>query len=636
LSAAATKPAHQFALLVQRRFGPFFLTQFLAAANDTLLKFALTLLVSSGLSIDGLDAKVAGPLIGLMYLLPFVLISAVAGPWIDKVDKAWLIRRLKLLEMVVMGVAAWGFWSHQSECLLGAVMGLGVHGALFGPVKYAYLPERLHTRELMGGNGITLAGTYLAMLSGHLLGVALVDKGADGAVWVGGVCSLMALSGWVMSLAVPSAPSCVAQQAVSHNPLRELSRSVAEARRDPTLFQAMLGLGWMWFVAAFYLGQLAVLVRDVLGGGPSLAAMMMLVFGSGLLLASVFCEVMSRQNVEIGLVLIGALGMGSFGGDLYFATHDWARAAGDPVLDAAGFWARDGSWRILYDLFRLALGLGFFAAPLFAFIQWRVQPGHCARLMALGNLLNAVFMVAGLVLSALLLKAGLTLPQIFLVGALLNSAAVVHLFVKMPEALVRLAVLVAARFMYRVPFKGVEAWPLTGPALMVCNHVTVIDALFVSMLNPRPLLILGDPAMMSAKGMRWFFTRNPSAPLVSAAVDPQAYEHAVKCARQALDDGQLVCVFAEGRLTPDGQLQPFMDVVPTIIEQRHVPVFPLAMHNLWGSYFSRIEGEPMLKPFRRRISSRIGVVMGPAMAGPQATTEHLHAEVARLLAEPSP
>jgi 1-acyl-sn-glycerol-3-phosphate acyltransferase/MFS family permease len=629
-------PSNQFALLVQRRFGPFFLTQFLAAANDTLLKFALTLLVSAGLSIEGLDAKVAGPLIGMMYLLPFVLISLVAGPWIDKVDKAWLIRWLKLLEVLVMATAAWGFWAHQSECLLGSVMGLGVHGALFGPAKYAYLPEQLRTRELMGGNGITLAGTYLAMLFGNLLGVALVAKGADGAVWVGWACCLMAVAGWVISLGLPAAPSRVPNQVVSHNPLLELSRSLAEARRDPSLFQSLLGLGWMWFVAAFYLGQLPVLVRDVLGGDPSLGALMLMVFGSGLLIASVFCEVMSRQNVEIGLVLIGAMCMGSFGGDLYFATHDWVRTPGAPMLDAAGFWARHGSWRILYDLFRLALGLGFFAAPLFAFIQWRAQPGHCARLMALGNLINAVFLVGGMGVSASLLKLGLTLPQMFFVGALLNTVAVLYFFIKMPEGLARLAVLVTARFMYRMPVKGLDAWPLTGPALMVCNHGTVIDALFVSIPSPRPLLILGDPAMLSAKGMGWFFKRNPAVPLISAEIDPVAYECAVKRARQALDDGQLVCVFAEGKLTPDGKLQPFIDVVPSIIEQRRVPVFPVALHNLWGSYFSRIEGEPMRKPLRRGISSRLGIVMGAAIPGPEATTERLHAEVARLLAEPRP
>lgn len=631
------KPSNQAVLLGQRRFGPFFLTQFLTAANDNLLKFALTLLASAGLIMEGMPLKWAGPAIGMVFLLTFVLCSAVVGPWIDKQDKARLMRQLKLLEIGIMALAAMGLWSQQSWPLLLAVMGLGVQAACFGPAKYAYIPEQLRTRELMGGNGIALAGTYLAMLLGHVVGAALVDAGGQhSALWVGGVCLSLAVLGWVSALWIPPAPSQVPQLVLLRNPLAELARSVAAARRDPSLFQALIGLGWMWFIAAFYLTQLPILARDVLGAGPTVVAMLLAVFGLGLLIASLFAEIMARQHVEIGLVLIGAMGMGSFGGDLYFSTYDWPMVTGAPMLDVAAFWASEGSGRIMYDLFRLSLGLGLFAAPLFALIQWRAQPGQCARLMALGNLINALFLLVGVGVSVALLRAGLTLPQLFIVGAVFNSIAVLCFFVAMPESLVRLTVMSVTRFMYRVRARGHEAWPLKGPAVLVCNHVSLLDVMFVTMLSPRPLVVLGDPAMHGLKGLRWFFKRIPAMPLVHPDVDPEAHEAALAFARRALDEGQLVCVFPEGRITPDGQLQAFMDVLPAIVQQRAVPVFPAALYNLWGSYFSRIDGEPMRKPLRRGFYNLIGLRLGPALSGPQASTERLHAEVSQLLKEPKP
>lgn len=632
------KPAHQFAMLGQRRFGPFFLAQFLSSGNDNLLKFSLTLLVSMGWPVGGLGMplSLSGPLIGLLFLVPFVLCSVVIGPWVDRQDKAWLIRRLKGAELLLMALAAYGFWQAQAWALLGSVFGMGLYSACLGPAKFAYLPQVLRARELMGANGLVMAGQFAAMLLGHVVGLALLEQGTRGAMWIALVGVSASVLGWLVSLAMPAVPSPVADQAGAGNPLAELALSLEAARRDSTVFQALVGLGWMWFIGAFYLFQFPVLARDVLGGAPEVGVLLLAVFAGGLLVATLFCEIMSRRNVEIGLVLIGAMGMGSFGGDLYFSTHAWRLVAGAPALTVPEFWAHEGSGRLLYDLFRLSLGLGLFGMPLYAFIQWRAQPGQCARLMALGNVFSAVFLSAGCLVAGALLWMGLSLPHLFLAGAVLNTGAVIFFFAAMPEGLVRLAVMGVTRFFYLVRLRGEAQWPMQGAALMVCNHVTVIDVMFVAMLGPRQVLMLVDPAVLKTKGLGWFYRRIPAVPLFSAASNPVAHAHAIECARQALDRGQLVCVFPEGAITPDGHLHPFMDVVPAIVEQRDVPVIPAALQNMWGSSFSRIAGEPMRKPFRRGIYNRIGFLLGPALTAEEATTERLQAEVARLLAEPRP
>ncbi len=632
------KPAQQFVMLGQRRFGPFFLAQFLSSANDNLLRFSLTLLVSLGWPMGGLGLPLglSGPLIGLLFLVPFVLCSAVIGPWVDRQDKAWLIRRLKGAEVLLMALAAFGLWQAQAWALLGSVFGMGVYSACLGPAKFAYLPQVMRARELMGANGLVMAGHFASMLLGHVAGLTLLDQGSSGASWIALLCLGLAVLGWLVSLGMPAAPSPLAGQSAEGNPLVGLAQSLEVARRDPTVFQALIALGWMWFIGAFYLFQFPVLARDVLGGSPSVGVLLLAVFAGGLLVATLFCELMSRRNVELGLVLIGAMGMGSFGGDLYFSTHAWRLVAGAPALSVGDFWAHEGSGRLLYDLFRLSLGLGLFGMPLYAFIQWRAQPGQCARLMALGNVLSAVFLSAGCLVAGALLWMGLSLPHLFLAGAVLNTGAVIFFFAAMPEALVRLTVMAVTRFFYLMRLRGEAQWPMQGAALMVCNHVTVIDVMFVAMLGPRQVLMLVDPKVMKTKGLGWFYRRIPAVGLVSAAVDPVAHAHAIDCARQALDHGQLVCVFPEGAITPDGQLHPFMDVVPAILEQRQVPVIPAALQKMWGSSFSRIAGEPMRKPFRRGIYNRIGFLLGPALTAKEATTERLQAEVARLLAEPRP
>jgi 1-acyl-sn-glycerol-3-phosphate acyltransferase/MFS family permease len=637
LIAVEPKPSNQFALLFQRRFGPYFLAQFLTAANENLLKFSLTVMVSTGLLLQGVTTAQVGPWIGMAFLVPFVLCSAVIGPWIDAQDKGRLMRWLKGVEVLLMALAAWGMWQQRLWPLVASVALLGVYAACYGPTKFAYLPEHLRTRELMGGNGITMASTYLAMLLGYVLGAALVLKGAASPLWVGGTCLAVAALGWLASLGIPATLPRVTARQPWRAPWVELASTLAEARSDRSLLQAVVGLGWMWFVGAFYLSQIPVLGREVLGAAPSVDLLLLVIFGYGLFLASVFAEIISRQNVEVGVALVGVLGMGSFGGDLYFSTHAWPANEHGPPLSVAAFWAMDGSWRIIYDLLRLALGLGLFAAPLFAFIQWRARPGRVARIMAMGNLFNAAFLLAGFGVSAGLHQWGLSLPHLFVVGALFNAVAVILFFVAMPESVVRLAVLAMTRFTYRVRSRGIAAWPNSqGAALMVCNHVTYIDMMLVAVLSPRQLVVLCDGEAIRSKAFGWIFRRMPAMAMVSKDVDPMAYQAAVERARRELSDGGLVCVFPEGRITPDGQLQPFMDVVPDIVRGLDVPVFASALHNMWGSYYSRIGGAPMTRPFRRGMYNKVGLVVGQPMSSRDVTTPGLQAEVARLLQEPQP
>jgi MFS family permease len=197
----------QFSLLGQRRFGPFFLTQFLGAANDNLFKFAFTVLVTYHLQVSWLPPKLAGLVIGALFILPFLLMSATAGQWADKHDKAFIMRSVKLLEIGIMVLAGLGFWLQLVPLLLACVLLMGLHSTLFGPVKYAYLPQHLDTRELTGGNGMVEMGTFVAILLGNVAGGLLMALPEVGSQWVGGACLSVAVLGWLAARAIPASPS---------------------------------------------------------------------------------------------------------------------------------------------------------------------------------------------------------------------------------------------------------------------------------------------------------------------------------------------------------------------------------------------------------------------------------------------
>lgn len=626
----------QFSLLGQRRFAPFFFTQFLGAANDNLFKFAFTVLVTYQLQVSWLDAKMAGLVIGALFILPFVLLSATAGQWADKHDKAFIMRSVKLMEVGIMVLAVLGFWFTWVPLLLGCVFLMGLHSTLFGPVKYAYLPQHLREHELTGGNGLVEMGTFVAILLGNVGGGLLMGINETGRHWVAAACFAVALLGWLTARGIPASPSSDPGLKINWNPVSETWRNLKLAATYPSVFRSLLGISWMWFFGAVFLAQFPSFARDVLHGDEQVASLLLVVFSVGIAVGSLLCERFSHRHVEIGLVPMGAVGMTVFAFDLYLAASGLSYPADAPLFDAAAFVAQPGHGRVMVDLALLAFSAGLYSVPMYALIQLRSQPSHRARIIAANNILNALFMIVSSLAAGAMLSSGFTIPEVFGATAVLNVLVVGYVFWLMPEYIVRLVMLFVARIVYRLRVRGDHHLPTDGAAILVCNHVSFVDAVILGVLSPRPMVFIMDHRIFRTPGIGWFFRLVKAIPIAPQKEDPAAYEAAFERARTVLNEGELLCLFPEGAITRDGKLQPFKAGIMKILETNPVPVIPAALHNLWGSSFSRIDGVALARPLRRGVFNPVGLVVGEPIPPEQVTPAALQQRVQALLDEPTP
>jgi len=424
----------QFQLLRERRYGPFFGTAFLGAFNDNVLKTALVTLVTFRAGqLTTMDPRTLATLLPGLFILPFFLFSATSGQIADKLEKSVLVRWVKGFEVAVMLLASWGFMASLFWPLVAALVLMGLHSTLFGPVKYAYLPQHLARSELVGGNGVMEMGTFVAILLGEVLGAALATMPRGGLVTSATLVGIALLGYWT-SRGIPNSPAADPGLRINWNPVTETWRNLRFARGNRTVWLALLGISWFWFFGATLLAQFPAFSREVLGGDESVFILLLTVFSFGIGLGSLLCDRLSGRKVEIGLVPFGALGLTLFGVDLYLACP--AAVHGTPMHFTV-FLGAAAHWRLLADIVLLGLFGGFFIVPLYALIQTLGVPSHQSRIIAANNILNALFMVASALVTMLLFRLGLGIPQLFLATALANAVVAAGLVLLEPEFLVR-------------------------------------------------------------------------------------------------------------------------------------------------------------------------------------------------------
>ena len=586
-------------------------------------------MVTYQLQLAWLSPSLAGLVIGALFILPFLLFSATSGQLTDKYDKTRVIRFVKWLEIAIMALAAIGFWIVNVQILLACVFLMGLHSTIFGPVKYAYLPQHLAERELTGGNGMVEMGTFVAILLGQVAGGLLIAIPDVGRHFVAAGCIGLALAGRAMAQAIPASPSTDPDLRINWNPVTETWRNLKLARQNVVVFRSLLGISWMWFFGSVFLLQFPSFAKEVLHGDEQVASLLLVVFSLGIGTGSLLCEVLSKRHVEIGLVPLGAIGMSVFAVDLYFASRGLPPADN---LALRAFIARPAHWHVMLDLALLSLFAGLYSVPMYALIQLRSQPSHRARIIAANNILNALFMIGSSIGAGALLAAGCTVPQIFLITGLLNAVVAGYIFMLVPEYFLRFVSFLLTRLVYRFKVRGDEHIPTTGAALLVCNHVSFVDPVLLMAASPRPIRFIMDHRIFATPVLGVFFKLVKAIPIASQHEDPAVYEAAFAQARAVLADGELLCIFPEGALTRDGQLGEFKGGVMKLLESNPVPVVPLALQNLWGSFFSRIDGAAMAKPFRRGWLNRVGLVAGEPLPPEAVTPAVLRERVAALLA----
>jgi len=618
----------QFKLLKQRRFGPFFWTQFFGAFNDNVFKTALlTILTYDAINWTSADVGLLNNLIPGLFILPFVLFSATAGQLADKFDKARMARYVKVLEIGIMLVAGAGWMTHTLWLLIAAVVGMGFHSTMFGPVKYAYLPQHLRQDELVGGNGLIEMGTFVGILLGEVLGAVLVVQPSWGIELVAGGTIAFAAIGWLTSLRIPVSPASEPELNINWNAFSETFRNLAFSSKNRTVFLSLLGNSWFWFYGFIILAQFPLYAKDYLHGDHYVFVLLLTVFSLGIGAGSLLCETLSGHKIEIGLVPFGSIGLSVFGIDLYFASVSYTNLS---AVDIAGFVAQHGSLRILFDCVMIGVFGGFFIVPLFALIQTRCDPRHISRTIAGMNIMNSLFMIAAAGVAMLMLKFGFTIPQMFLATAVMNALVAIYIFTLVPEFLLRFVAWILIHTIHSVRGVDTDRIPAEGAAVLVCNHVSFVDAMVIVAASPRPIRFVMDHRIFKIPVLSWLFKAGKTIPIAPAREDAAMMEKAYDTIAQALQDGDLVCIFPEGKLTSTGEMNEFKGGIKKIVERTPVPVIPMALCGLWGSLLTRGKGNPFGRSFRRGPWSKLSLAVGEAMKPAEVTPEILQQKVLAL------
>ncbi|MDO5506693.1 MAG: MFS transporter, partial [Pseudoxanthomonas suwonensis] len=600
--------------------------------NDNVYRQAIIgLLFFMGVSLE--QRTLYTNLAPAIFILPYFLFSAHAGQIAEKLEKSRLIRIVTSMEIAIMSLAAVGFVLQNMPVLLVALFATGVQSTLFGPVKYSILPGVLRKEELTGGNGLVEMGTSVSILAGMLAGGGIfLLAGQAGPHAAAAAIILLAVLGRVASGWIPAVAAGDPHLTVKWNPLRESLAVWRLTRQQPAVRNAVLGVSWFWFIGTVLTAQLPTYAEINLGGRQELYLMALALFSIGTGTGSLLCEKLSGRRVELGLVPLGAFGISAFLLDLYFARSGEAMLAG---LSMREFVAAPGSLRIIVDLLGVGVFTGFFVVPLFALIQSRTPSNKLARVIAGLNIQNALFIVSAAATGIVVQKVlGWTIPQVFLALAIANALVAIWIFTIVPEFAMRFLAWLMVLVLYRIRRRGVEEHiPEDGPALLVCNHVSYMDALILSAVVKRPVRFVMYHRIFNIPVMRWIFRTARAIPIAGAREDRALMEQAFEQVDAALAAGELVCIFPEGALTRDGSIAPFKSGVERILQRRAVPVVPMALRGMWASMWSRRDSRLHRMRLPRRFRAHVEVVAAPPVDGAAATAALLERQVRALRGE---
>jgi 1-acyl-sn-glycerol-3-phosphate acyltransferase len=438
---------------------------------------------------------------------------------------------------------------------------------------------------------------------------------------------LVAGGGYLASRGIPKAAAAAPDLKINWNPVTETWRNFQFMRGNRTVFLSVMGISWFWFYGATFLSQLPNYTKLFLGGDEHVVTVLLTIFSLGIGAGSFLCERLSGHRVEIGLVPLGSIGLTLFGIDIYFAVPNLAVAQAQTVTQ---FLHDISHHRVLFDLLMIGISGGLYIVPLYALIQTRSAATHRSRIIAGNNILNALFMVTSALLAIVLLKVGLTIPQLLLTTALLNAVVALFIYSLVPEFLMRLIVWVLINTFYRIKTKGLENIPDDGPAVVVCNHVSFVDALILGGSIRRPVRFVMYHKIFKMPVLSFIFRNAKAIPIAPAKEDKEMMERAFNEIARELEEGNVVGIFPEGAITHDGEMDSFRGGIERVIARTPAPVVPMALRGLWGSIFSR--RDTFLKRMRlpRRFWSKIELVAGPPVPAVQVTAALLEEKVRAL------
>lgn len=420
-SAKDGKMSHsQFALLKTRRFAPLFVAQFLGAFNDNVFRNALVMLITFYAAEKvSMDPRILVTAAAGIFMLPFFLFSALAGQIVDASEKSAYIRRLKKIEIGLMLVAALGFYLQSVSLLMVVLFLMGTQSAFFGPVKYSILPDHLHEDELIGGNAIVEAGTFLSILLGTIIGGILIMR-EGGMEIVSAIVVAMAALGYFSSRYIPAAKAAAPDLKVSYNIFTETWKIVRHAAGNKDVFLSIIGISWFWLVGFVFLSQFPVYGKDVIGGNEMIVTLFLTTFSIGIAVGSLLCEKLLKGEVSGVYVPVGAFGMTAAILLLWLVSPNGTAVVGGELIGIMEFLSNPQYCAVLFAMLLVSVFGGIYIVPLYAIMQSRADKAHRSRTIAANNILNALFMVASSLLAMLMLSLNMRVVDIFLTVGIVN------------------------------------------------------------------------------------------------------------------------------------------------------------------------------------------------------------------------
>lgn len=617
---------NQFSLLKEKRFLPFFITQALGAFNDNVFKQAFVIMLSYHMFENLLlESQILVNLAAFLFILPFFLFSAIAGQFADKYEKSKMIRIVKLLETLIMLLACLGFYLNNAYLLLAVLFLMGFQSSVFGPLKYGYLPLHLQREELVGGNALVEGSTFLAILFGTIVAGILIDLQQHALIYLCITILSAAVLGFISSKKIPFTQAVDPELKINWNLIDETIKNIRFARNNKIIFLSILGISWFWFYGAIYLTNIPSYTKETLAGDKSVTTLILAFFCVGIGLGSVISEKLSAGRIEVGLVPIGAFGLSFFGYHLYLAN---TASELIPIHNYLEFLKQPGSFNVLFNVVMIGFSGGLYTVPLYAQIQNLADKKHISRLIAGLNIINALFMLVAAIFAIAILQK-FTIPELFAIISVINFFVAVFIFTKAPEFIFRFITWCLINTIYRIHPKGLHNIPRHGPCVLVCNHVSYVDALIIGGYCKRNVRFVMYHKIFKAPLIGAVFKMARAIPIAPAHEDKKLMLKAFNEIAKKLKHGEIVCIFPEGKLTNNGEMNEFKAGIEKIIKQTPVPVVPLALKGLWGSWFSRYAGKAM-KGWPRKFMAKIQLVAGEVIEPEKASAEYLYQQVKKL------
>ena len=506
---------------------------------------------------------------------------------------------------------------------------MGLQSTFFGPAKFSILPQLLDDKELVAGNALVEAGTFLSILLGTIAGGVLVGV-SNGPIILATLLILISVVGYISSLKIINTEASEPELQINWNIFTTTWQNLKFAKKKRTVFLSIIGVSWFWFFGAVILSAIPILCKNEFQSDEGLITLFLTVFSVGVGVGSVLCEKLSFKRLELGLVPLGSLGLSIFTFILSLQIHNYS-------LGSVSVWQfafHLEGLKILLCFFGLAVTGGFFVVPLQTLIQQRSDSLVVSRVISASNIMSSLFMVGSAVFLLIFIKFEISLANIFLILAGMNALAAIYVYTVLPEFMLRLWAWLLARIIYRIEIKGDQTFlSETGGVLLICNHVSFVDWLIISAAIRRPVSFVMTHEFFKGYFLKKFLTQAKVIPIAPAKEHPEIYEKAFELVADHLKNHGVVCIFPEGKITYDGNINEFKPGILKILEKTPVPVIPVAISGMWGSLFSR--KDKSLKDKRpRKFLAKITISIGEPILPSQVSLEFLKHKVEALRIKP--